>query len=1531
MKERPPGTDYDFENDPFENFKDDQELSAVTEKIYIYRNCIGWLDTVHKVKEKVCDSIGLATRFPSNFLTPSRTYMWSEYYTLSGELSSGQVIDRIMLGSKWIKKSDLWNIKVDPKYTIQDYIDLTKKNIIAIDYAYKKHGGNIKREDEELMVLQDYRDYISHEEIFMTDIYSQINKGTVVPAEKMGNLINTFIRVYFPTAVADAEQIMEYLADAGSGGGEAEVNKMAAVHKTLRENLSLEREVDSLLDSVVKIPTGLQQAPSITQAVVQLQTRSSNMSLGKIFESFMLTETYPYIRLHMPHEEPVHKIFKFTEGLEFAEMREYVGNLREWTTKGGFGITIKALIKGQPDQQQQRQYLTVSLAETGRIIYRIHYKEVSERNLDSVTDSHSIVNALLQKINGENDAGFVIPDPKEYGFVFINGIMKIGLSKASFLIDHNDMSDFARYFFPYVSVVVDPKKRIGDRSRTQASSGKWGTYLRFKKVSNYDDPVSILRRVMYYTKNFEVNEAVLTSVIEAEFNIPAHEARQYIHNARNTMSYKQKAIKLKKLDPAVVTRKQKGIAIEIQGKTPDAYKVRIVGARTKYHFDQVIRFLSRFFTLYEETYFTRIKSRAHLQKRLLMLTNVAKRRNLVMDVVVRSEEDKEAYHAIKRIKKADPERFVQSTDNYTRSCQNSGKLIRRPQQVMNEASLRSLGYKFDARRNVYFRIVTHPRTKKKSELLAVRFEGADGPIFYVCDPKINRDRMYVGILSKSAGTMPCCFHKRQDASSNPLTRRKYLESVGIMAPAEEESKNGNTAGNVPLSDHTLYIKNFSEKISHERYHFLPEVLDFWMNQSLGRRMVITSKLESTEGYFFLYGVVAEDDRILRTLSYALGSTPESIRARLVQALREDAEKGDRLFTSLGDGSTRISFQNIEAYIKYLTETRDPDTALIIDLVAYLYHLNVIIFDPIKEGDFVIRCHNRLSDDHESLMLVKGIGGFAIICEVVKKREDFRSHFLFPKGHDALESVRKYYNIFCHSRIEMIDVGYYTRLGEEVVMQFLDSDYRVRFLLTVTGKILPTAPSGASPDIEHKDMGEIQKHTKPARAQLKDMEAFPWIVPNSLLVNQEKAVVFIKAELVTQDNLQDHEVMIPVTPGEAPNDASIIIPHEEYTPMNPVTDEEMNKRKVRVNMSRFKDETYQRFRIALSSFLSTRQRTRRKIIRISQERAQRPQMKQLLEDALPSFVYVEEDPDWATKRAKELVGYRVLNIRSSCSQEQRSLHCHKKRLMIPREWVPEFIGRVTVELADMGIPGKEILKMDDFLVSEVIDTMSFSNHPNQIMVRGASINLKSVVTALFGHDTSLTDVIGDVTRTLGTTPPPQPGDDRYPLVSYEGFSVQTIIANNYTMLRGCINGFYYLTNRKRYPQESLNLGYAGTAQTVLTNFFRGKIVSWLKTHAMLYGKPVPLNVAVKGPITTQTLIEIQKDVMSLMWKLEMWSFHHITKIPIAILSAEDGNLTHLFQDGNLVASGTYDPKTTIVLRVALRKDIPQGVDVIYQYE
>ena len=78
-----------------------------------------------------------------------------------------------------------------------------------------------------------------------------------------------------------------------------------------------------------------------------------------------------------------------------------------------------------------------------------------------------------------------------------------------------------------------------------------------------------------------------------------------------------------------------------------------------------------------------------------------------------------------------------------------------------------------------------------------------------------------------------------------------------------------------------------------------------------------------------------------------------------------------------------------------------------------------------------------------------------------------------------------------------------------------------------------------------------------------------------------------------------------------------------------------------------------------------------------------------------------------------------------------------------------------------------------------------------------------------------------------------------------------------------------------------------------------------------------------------LIEVHKDQMSLLWKLEVWVFHQITKIPVIILEADTGNMLYLFQEGNLVTSGAYDAKNSILLRVKFStRDIPQGVHVIY---
>jgi hypothetical protein len=72
----------------------------------------------------------------------------------------------------------------------------------------------------------------------------------------------------------------------------------------------------------------------------------------------------------------------------------------------------------------------------------------------------NIIRRLIEKINRENERYHIhlnIPKDDEFKFAFINTIQRFELPN-NFIINHNDLS-ISRYFFPYVALVIEPRKR----------------------------------------------------------------------------------------------------------------------------------------------------------------------------------------------------------------------------------------------------------------------------------------------------------------------------------------------------------------------------------------------------------------------------------------------------------------------------------------------------------------------------------------------------------------------------------------------------------------------------------------------------------------------------------------------------------------------------------------------------------------------------------------------------------------------------------------------------------------------------------------------------------------------------------------------------------------------------------------------------------------------------------------------------------------------------------------------------------------
>ena len=126
--------------------------------------------------------------------------------------------------------------------------------------------------------------------------------------------------------------------------------------------------------------------------------------------------------------------------------------------------------------------------------------------------------------------------------------------------------------------------------------------------------------------------------------------------------------------------KTPGIRVDIQGKSPENYKIRINGAREQKQLERILNLMNILIYLYAETYILKKKNRQYIKEKLTKLTNVAKRRGKVDEVVNYDAE----VNTIKQMIQLDKNRLgtvAEGENQYSRNCQNSGNDKRRRPEI----------------------------------------------------------------------------------------------------------------------------------------------------------------------------------------------------------------------------------------------------------------------------------------------------------------------------------------------------------------------------------------------------------------------------------------------------------------------------------------------------------------------------------------------------------------------------------------------------------------------------------------------------------------------------------------------------------------------------------------------------------------------------------------------------------------------------------------------------------------------------------
>ena len=105
-----------------------------------------------------------------------------------------------------------------------------------------------------------------------------------------------------------------------------------------------------------------------------------------------------------------------------------------------------------------------------------------------------------------------------------------------------------------------------EKKESDSDIGKYGTYMRYKRVSEYESDKNLEKRILYYLRNFEFDEKKLIRKISNDFNLVEKTAEQKIKEIRDKFPYLKKAGRVLRKFDNIPRYKAPGIDVVIQGK-----------------------------------------------------------------------------------------------------------------------------------------------------------------------------------------------------------------------------------------------------------------------------------------------------------------------------------------------------------------------------------------------------------------------------------------------------------------------------------------------------------------------------------------------------------------------------------------------------------------------------------------------------------------------------------------------------------------------------------------------------------------------------------------------------------------------------------------------------------------------------------------------------------------------------------------------------------------------------------------------------
>ena len=209
---------------------------------------------------------------------------------------------------------------------------------------------------------------------------------------------------------------------------------------------------------------------------------------------------------------------------------------------------------------------------------------------------------------------------------------------------------------------------------------------------------------------------------------------------------------------------------------------------------------------------------------------------------------------------------------------------------------------------------------------------------------------------------------------------------------------------------------------------------------------------------------------------------------------------------------------------------------------------------------------------------------------------------------------------------------------------------------------------------------------------------------------------------------------------------------------------------------------------------------------------------------------------------KLDNYMIQNNRELCSNNRSKDECvinphcdwlgKKCIYTISEEKLIEFISRVVDELINNELKSKEILNVEQYFVSDIVNYNNYTYREKQKIIKSDNLNINKIMTEIFGK--SNIPIIGR--RKIIKSSKIINDENLLNSIEKIGDIYYQKIINSNVIFRAYANSLYWIKN-KMSDIMFRNLGYYSMLQTDLANIFKSYIYDWIvnvNNQELLYG-------------------------------------------------------------------------------------------------